>query len=328
MPKKIRLAFWGSPYISALLLEQLHNCENIEIVLVVSQPDKARSARGRKQVPTPVKQYAQANNLPVITPTSLKNEKKNLLQTLKEKSPHFQVVLAYGKIIPPEIFDFTRLGSVNFHASLLPLLRGAAPIEFALLHNFSKTGWTLQKINKQMDAGDIYFQSKVNIDFFDTRETLYEKLTENLQTVAVPALLDYANEKLTATQQDESQASYCQKIATKDAQIDWQLSSLAIRNKARAFGKKNSLFAFYKANNNAKARKIKLFINMHIKEVDFLSAPDKVAGTIIKIDQYLWIATGDQLAIPIVRVQLEGKKEMDVKNFLNGHPLKEEDRFF
>lgn len=325
MSKKIRIAFWGSPVISALLLQLLYNCSDFEIIFVVTQPDKARSSRGQKTLPTPVKKFAQENNLPVLAPSSLKKEKESILQLLKEKQVDFQVVLAYGKIISQEIFDFTSLGTVNFHASLLPLLRGAAPIEFALFHGFNETGWTLQRINKRMDAGDIYFQSTVDIDFFDTRETLYDKLTKNLKTTAVSALRDYAHGRLIATKQNESQASYCQKISSTDARIDWQLSAEQLRNQARAFGNKNTLFAFYQANENTKAKRIKLFIDVHVKEKDFLKTQDS-PGTITQINQHLWIAAGNQLAIPIHRVQLEGKKELDVQSFLNGHRLAEGDR--
>lgn len=334
---KTRIAFWGSPPIAAELLQVLHDSKDIEIVCVVTQADKPRSKRGQKFLPTAVKEYALAHELSVLTPLSLKKEKENILEALKKNPPDFHVILAYGKIIPKEIFGMPKLGAINFHASLLPLLRGAAPIEFALWQNFHETGWTMQKIDERMDAGDIYFQSKVLIEHFDSRETLYKKLSQNLKETALSAVLRYASQELTAHKQNEDEATYCGKIHSKDARIDWNSPAHAIYNKARAFGDKNLLFAFYTAANE-KEKKVKIKIDFQqatfIKaETSFKADEEKTgslasAGAIVSIDKKnIWIICGDDLALPVSHLQPEGKKEMDVKSFLNGARLKIGDKF-
>lgn len=330
--KKIRIAFWGSPPIATKLLEILHTSENIEVVWVITQADKPRSKRGQKFLPTPVKEYALVHELSLLTPMSLKKEKDIIIDKLKKKPVDFHVILAYGKIIPREIFELPPLGAVNFHASRLPLLRGAAPIEFALWQDFQETGWTMQKIDTRMDAGDIYFQSTVAIDFFDTRETLYQKLLKNLEETALTAVYDYAAQKLIARKQEESEATYCEKIHSHDARIDWNLSAHEINNRARAFGEKNLLFAFYTSAAKTE-KKVKLRIN--VREETFFPCHtiwEKIdkekTGSIVKIDQNIWVACGDNLAIPISYLQPEGKKEMDAKSFLNGARLKIGDKFY
>lgn len=326
--KKIRIAFWGSPPISAQLLTLLHKHPAFEVALVFSQQDKPRSHRGRSLLPTPVKAYAQQENLPCLTPASLKKEKENIARTLRELHIDLHVILAYGKIIPQQIFLLPPLQAVNFHAGLLPLLRGASPIEAALLADMPQSGWTLQKISECMDAGDIYYQSKVAIDFFDNRESLYQKLATNLNEIAVPALLGYARAQFTAQKQEETAATYCGKITTRDGNIYWQWPAKKIRNLARALGEKTPLFSFYRL--GEKNKKIRLFVNLQIPPRDLLKTESSVAaGTLAFIDKdKLWVACGDGFCLPIAHLQPEGKKSMDAKSFLNGYRLQKGSRFF
>lgn len=315
---KVRISFWGTPPISATFLEKLIHDNRFEISFVVTQQDKPRSHRGRKIEASPVKQIADANNIPVFTPASLRFSEKNreraqkLLEEMQKFSVDFHVVLAYGKIIPEDFYSYPSLAAVNFHASLLPFLRGAAPIEFSLINGFKETGWTLQKITDELDAGDVFAQTKVTVDYPDTRSTLYTKLTDDLLQHGADILYDYGRNALTPHPQNENEASHCSKITTEMGLLDFSLPAELLRNRARALEGKPGVFAFFRG------KKVKLFLDTSAPMEKTNLSP----GELEINDSILRIAAGDLHSLAFSSLQFEGKKAMAARDFSNGYSPK------
>ncbi len=309
----INISFWGSPAISARLLEVLLGDNRFKIQFAVSQPDKPRSRRGREVLPSAVKKVATEADVPVFTPTRLKKNQSEILNEFKQYPVDFHVILAYGRIIPEALFDYPEQGAVNFHASLLPLLRGAAPIEFSLYEGLNKTGWSLQRISKGMDEGDVYSQSAVDISWQETTTSLYEKLTTNLLSFGPGAMAEYAAGGLRAEPQNHEQATYCPKITTEMGQIDWQKSCLENRRQAQAFGSRPGIFSFYNK------KKIKLTVDFEVAEEALKPSPGPAKIEIL--GEQMAVGCSDK-ALIIKGVQFEGKKAMTIRDFVNGYQVK------
>ena len=322
-----KIAFWGTPDISAELLTLLSNHKQLEIVVVVTQKDKPRSKRGQKVLPSAVKKIALANEIPVFEWSNLKKNTIEIVEILKKYKVELNVVLAYGKIIPNDVITCVPLHSVNFHASLLPKLRGASPIESALLTGEKFTGWTLQKIVYELDAGDIIFQNQVEIKANDNRFTLYDSLKEILFKDACNWLHSYAvgrgftGQVKTPTlgygipkPQDHDLATFCRKFNVEDYRIDWNKLAIEIYNQFRAFSPKPGCWTYFDG------EKVKLLVSLDPVQ-DYVG--DKSVGSIIdvyqasKSEKNLLVVCGDN-AIAISHIQLPGKKMTSVHDFLNG----------
>ena len=187
----MKIVFWGTPEYSVKSLEIINN-SNHEIVGVVTQPDKKRS-RGNKLIPSPVKEYAIKNNIPVLTPNQIKNN-EDLLNELNKLMSDIFIVIAYGKILSKEILNLPKYGSWNAHASLLPKWRGAAPIQRALLSGDKYTGVGIMKMEEGLDTGDILIEEKIKIEINDNLETLTRKLS-NLSSKLIIKSIDILNNK-------------------------------------------------------------------------------------------------------------------------------------
>ena len=314
--KKIGVSFWGSPYISAQFLEKLCKDDRFEVKFVVSQEDKARSRRGREVQPTPVKQVAIQNSIDVYTPKSIKKSKDSLIEQWAPYNVSFHVIFAYGKIIPTELYSYPELEAVNFHASLLPLLRGASPIEHSLIQGFTNTGWTLQRLAASLDTGNILWQSPIPINEEDNSTTLYSHLLETLLKEGTNALREYANQTLKDIPQDDSKATHCGKITPQMGEIHWNHSAFNIRNLFRGLQERPGVYSTWAD------KKVKLYLDLN-KEDSPQSELQRKPGEIVEVaDDCLWIACGDNECIPINQVQLDGKKRMSAKEFINGYHAK------
>ena len=315
----VPVSFWGTSDISTKLLKSLLSDPRFEVKYVLTRKDKPRSQRGRKILPTPVKAFAIEKGIKVFTPDSLRDPA--FQESLKQFEIRFHVVLAYGKIIPREIFEEPLMGAVNFHASLLPELRGASPIESALLEGHQKTGWSLQKINVGLDTGDILHQSALDIDWEDDRSSLYLKLNELLLSEANDMLYSFSQGKLRAVPQNEEKATFSGKLHPGSGNIHWKESARRIRNQARALTPEPSVFTYFKN------KRIKIFFNLkappdEIQKIRYESPP----GSMIIEKQTLSIVCGDGFALPIERVQFNGKPKIQVQDFINGYLNKAEYR--
>jgi methionyl-tRNA formyltransferase len=326
VPDKIRIVFWGSPRIAAEFLCHLvaEQAEVFSVVACVTQTEKVIQRQGKTAARSAVHQKAEELGIPVFTPKSVKKEADVLLAQLHDIGFDLFVVLAYGKILPVSIIDAPRLKSVNFHGSLLPLLRGASPIEHALLNGFTETGWTLQRIVTELDAGDIVAQSKVEISPTETTETLYPKLTKNLLEHGARMLAGYVQGKAQIMPQNHALATHCGKISSADGKIDFSRPAMEIHNKYRAFTPRPGVFASFRG------KKVKLAFEIPDSGLWAWRADSSSAlhvtgegpgvGSLVRDGKSdLWILCGDGNYLKITMITPEGKKAMAPGDFINGY---------
>ncbi len=234
MDNKIKLIFYGTPDIAVSCLQSLAEDDSFEILAVVTQEDKPV---GRKQVmtPPPVKVYAEEKGIPVYQPGKLDGD-DSLFDTLLGLEPDYNVVVAYGQIMPEKWLDMPRLRSVNLHVSLLPKYRGASPMQEALKNGDSVTGVTVQEMVQKLDAGPILGVEEIEILPDDTIFELYEKSTVVGADLLKRVLKEDYSSSITPTPQDESGASYCSKIKKQDGFVDLEvMTAEEIYNKYRAY---------------------------------------------------------------------------------------------
>lgn len=232
-----RIGYLGSPDISAQLLRSILDAGRHEVTFVLSNPDRPRG-RSSRLVPTEVAELALEQNIPLYRPESLKTGegREELVQQLQRHNADIYVVFAYGKILPAAIYELPPLGAVNLHASLLPQLRGASPIQSALLHGLETTGWTVQKIAKGMDTGDLLATAEVSVQPEETAGELSERLVPVGQQLMHDVLEVGRYEELwkAARPQDENLATYCTKFTTDMSVIDWNRPAAEVHNLVRA----------------------------------------------------------------------------------------------
>jgi len=301
----MKIIFFGTPEFAIPFLKTLFNDKEIEILAVTSQPDKKS---GRKQIvtPPPIKIKALELFLPVFQPEMLKNNKL-FFDLVKNLKPDFFVVIAYGKIIPKEYLDIPKYGAVNVHASLLPRYRGASPIQSALLHGDKETGLSFIKINEQLDCGDILLLKKEEIWDTDNYVTLSQRLSKTGSFILPSVLKDIKNEVLTPIPQNETKATYCEKISKDNALIDAKNETAEnIFNKFKAYYLWPGIFMLF----NGKRLKLTDI------EADKIQADIK-PGELKVHNKNLYLGTRNGLLL-IKELQPEGKKALKAHEFING----------
>ena len=298
--KDIKIVFMGTPLFAYHVLKGL--IDNYHVVLVVSQPDREKDKKGNL-IETPTKKLAKEHDIPVFQPLKIKEEYQKIL----DYEPDLIVTCAYGQIIPGVIINYPKYGCINVHGSLLPKLRGGAPIHHAIINGDKITGITIMDMIDKMDAGDIISQEKVVIEEDDILDTLYEKMAyvgRDLLLKTIPSLIDGTAIR---THQNEEEVTFGYNIKKEEEKIDFNNSAVDIRNLIRGL---NSIPGAYC---HLDDKRLKIYQAYVIEEK---SSSDP--GTIEKIDNDgLIVATQDKL-IKITDIKLEGKKRCLVKDFLNG----------
>ena len=307
--KKYQVVFFGTPEIALPSLHALVESQEIEVVAVVTQPDKP-TGRHQDLTSSAVKIYATEQDIPVLQPETLKGNEE-FEELLRELEPDIFVIISYGHIIPQKMLDIPKFGAVNIHVSLLPKYRGASPIQQALLNGDVGTGITMIKINEKMDAGDVLFTKKMPIEEVDTAETLSAKLGVLGGEFIEPIVLDFMEGHLKPIPQNHSQATFCSKIEKDDGKIDWgRHSAQEIFNQIRAFTPWPGSFTMWDSK--------------RLKIIEAKPGDEKIKPGLMKITaegKSLIIGTKKGSIHPI-KVQLEGKGIVDIKTFLNGNKEK------
>lgn len=224
--KELKILYMGTPEFSATVLKGL--VSNYKIRAIVTQPDKKVGREG-KVLFSPVKQIGIDNTILVLQPDRL----MDIYDDLKDMELDLIITCAYGKILPPAVLELPRLGCINVHASLLPKLRGGAPIHRAIINGYSKTGITIMYMSKGMDEGDIISQREIPIDILDTAEVLHDKLSvlgRDLLLETLPSIINGTNSR---TPQDNSLATYGYIIKREDEKLDFSRSKRQVYNKIR-----------------------------------------------------------------------------------------------
>ena len=296
----MRIVFMGTPDYSVKTLEALVDAGH-EVVAVFAQPDKPV---GRKQILTPpaTKQKALELNIPVYQPTTLRDG--SALELLKELNPEVIVVVAYGKILPKEILELPKFGCINGHASLLPKLRGSAPIQWAIIRGEKKTGVTIQLMDEGIDTGDILDTAETQIGEQETAEELFERLSDISAELMLKTLSKLQNGTAVWTPQNDMEATYAPIIKKDMAHIDFNKTAVEICNAVRGYYSWPCAFCFM----DGKRLKVISAIPSNGK-----GAPGEVIGN----DDKLVVACKDG-AVQFITVQPEGSKVMSAADMLRG----------
>ena len=300
--KNKKIVFLGTPEFAACVLEGLLE-EQYNVIAVVSQPDKPV---GRKRIltPTPVKEVALKYNLPVYQPISLRRD----YEFLKELDFDMLITTAYGQILPQEVLDLSKINNINVHASLLPKLRGGAPIHRSIIEGHKETGVTIMEMIDKMDAGRMYAKAIYPInDEINTTE-LFKELAvvgKELLLKTLPALL---NKELEGEVQNEEEVTYAFNIKREEEKIDFNKPTRDVHNLIRGLAEVPGAYCIYREK-QFKIYKAKVH---QIKE-------DNVEVGTLKIEEKnnLLVKCKDGY-LQLLSIQVEGKQRMDVKSFLNG----------
>ncbi len=305
---KLRLVFMGtSSWAEKILIQLLEKKYNV--IAVFTQADK-KSGRKQEVSIVPVKKTAKNFKIPVFQPEKWDEQALKIIVNLK---PDLIVVADYGKILPKEILELPGFGCLNVHASLLPKYRGASPIQNALLNGDTLTGVSIILMDEKVDTGKILTQKELAIKLDDNYQSLSLKLSElggNLLTETIPL---WINKKIIPQKQDENQATLCQLIEKDDGRIFWNESAKNIYNRFRAFSSWPGVFTFWE---NKGIKRIKL------TALSFLfnsQSKERATGEVFRTENGIAVQTAKGI-IFLKRVQMEGKKETDIENFINGYP--------
>jgi methionyl-tRNA formyltransferase len=295
----------GTPDFSVPVLRTIIE-DGYEVIGVVTQPDRPV---GRKRVltPPPVKVEALKHEIPVFQPEKIRNPEE--LSQVLSLNPDLIVTAAFGQILPKELLEAPKYGCINVHASLLPELRGGAPIHYSILQGKEKTGITIMYMVEKLDAGDILTKVEVPIDERDTVGTLHDKLSTAGSTLLSTTLPKLIKGDLEPVQQNEEEATFAWNIKREQEKIDWSKAGETIYNHIRGLNPWPVAYTTYQGT------VMKIWWGEKVKTEDSSSLP----GTVLRLDDDGFIvSTGNQTAIKIMELQPSGKKKMTGEQYLRG----------
>ena len=302
--------FFGSSEFSIAALKACLDFP-LRILKVITTPDR-KKGRGLKEMPTPVRIFAEERKLPVAAPENLKSGE--LIQEIQNLKPELFVVSSYGKIIPSAWLKIPSRYSLNVHPSLLPKHRGAAPVNWPILNGEKETGLSIADITNRLDAGDLFYQKKISIEPQDDSQILTSKLAA-LSCDALKSLFEKIKngETLNRTPQNEAQSSYARKLSKEDGQIQWTKSAEEIWNQSRGLVPWPSA-SFVFQNETVQ------ILKSRVESAEAKSIP----GKIIKIQKEgpVFIQTGNGI-LALETLKPSGKKEMSAAEFIRGRRLAE-----
>lgn len=313
---KIRICFLGTPEFAADHLQALLNQDNYEVVGVITQPDRA-AGRKMQLTPSAVKTLALKNNLTVLTPANLRKEPE-VFEQIKSWQADVAVVVAFGQILSEEFLNSFKFGAVNVHGSLLPLYRGAAPIQRALQNGDSVTGVSLQKMVFKLDAGPVIAERRIDLDLKINATELYKKLSILGCELLKTELFGYLENKIIPIPQDESKVTIAQKISKEESLLDLNLSAVNIHNKVRAFTMGPGTYL------NFQGKRLKI----HSTEVVDAQVIAKIQiGHIVEMNSEQLIIQCGVGTLSLLEVQPESKSKMSIRDYLKSSVLKKGDSF-
>ncbi|MBS4207672.1 methionyl-tRNA formyltransferase [Bacillus sp. FJAT-50079] len=299
-----KIVFMGTPDFSVPVLNSLVEA-GYDILAVVTQPDRPV---GRKRVltPPPVKVEAERHQIPVLQPEKIRKQEE--LQKIIDLSPDLIITAAYGQILPKELLESPRLGCINVHASLLPELRGGAPIHYALLQGKEKTGITIMYMVEKLDAGDMISQVEVPISEDDDVGSLHNKLSKAGAELLLTTLPDLLAGNVTAQPQNEEKATFAYNITREQEVIQWEETGEVIYNHIRG------LRPWPVAYTTFAGQTVKIW-----QAEKYPLQQSSTPGTIVKIEaDGIIVATGNEIAIKITELQPAGKKKLFAEQYLRG----------
>ena len=300
----MKIVFAGTPDFAVPTLQALLDSEH-QICGVYTQPDRP-AGRGRKLTASPVKALAVSANLPVFQPENFKQA--GALEQLAALEPDLIVVIAYGLILPQAVLDIPKFGSINVHGSLLPRWRGAAPIHRAVMAGDEKTGITIMKVVKKLDAGDMLYKIECPINADSTSSELHDQLANIGAQGLIQVVKQIEQGTVIAEPQDEALVTYAHKLEKNEAVLDWQKSAVELDRQVRGLNAWPVAQTLYKGE----------VLRVWRSEV-IAGESDLPVGTISCQQHALDVATGNGI-LRLLEVQLPGGKRIAGKDFLNAHP--------
>ena len=305
--KEISVVFMGTPDFAVPVLQGL--IDNYNVRAVVTQPDKPVGRNGEVRM-TPVKKLALDNTILVLQPHNLKEE----WEQVTELHPDIIITCAYGQIVPRELLVYPKYGCINVHASLLPKLRGGAPIHRAIIEGFKKTGITIMHMNPRLDEGDIISQEEIEITDIDTAATLHDKLSKlgsELLLKTLPSILDGTAPSIP---QDDSESTYAYNISPNDEKIDFSKLKRQIYNQVRGLNSWPGAYFMLDG------KRIKVW-ECKMSDNDFSNLLDGQISGLYKEGLGIKVSNGE---IVLTVIQPEGKPKMQAVSFINGYQNKNE----
>lgn len=301
----LRYIYMGTPQIAARILETLCDHE-LPPALVVTQVAKPKG-RGYKVTPSEVEQYARTQDLNILE--TLDVNAPATVDVLKTFHPDLILVVAFGQILKDSILQMPKHGCLNLHASLLPKYRGAAPVQRAIMEGDKETGVTLQRMVKKLDAGDIFLQKKVEIQPEETSGDLLIRLAEVGAALILEGLQKMEAGPVQTSPQNENQVSYAKKIEKSESNLNWELSAQRLFDTVRA------LQPWPIAQMDFQGETLRIF-----KALVVSGRPGAVPGSIETDRQtFVHVQSGDGQALSLLEVQQEGRKRLNIEEFLKGY---------
>jgi methionyl-tRNA formyltransferase len=303
----MKLVFMGSPTFAIPALQSLMS-NQYDVAAVYTQPDK-RTGRGQQFMPCPVKQFAMASGLRVIQPETFKNPDE--ISALASLQPDIIIVAAYGQILPDSVLLIPKYKCINIHPSLLPKYRGPSPVADAILNGDIMTGVTIMLIERKVDSGPMLSQKEMPVGPEDSTESLSEKLAKLGAELLIETLPAWVDGKIQPRAQDETKASYTRMETKEDGRLDWKLPAIQLGWRVRAYYPWPGCFTDWKGTRLkiTKALPVEQTASGDIGEV--VALPRTSAARV-------GVRTADGL-LGLITVQMEGKKEMPVNDFVAGH---------
>ena len=303
--KDIKVIFMGTPIFASIILDEL--IKKYNVIMVVCQPDREKDRKGNI-IYSPCKELALKNNIEVFQPIKIKEEYQKVL----DAKPDIIVTAAYGQIIPSVILDYPKYGAINVHGSLLPKLRGGAPIHHAIINGDKEIGVTIMYMDKRMDAGDIISQRAIPLTNDMNLDIAYEKLAiigRDLLIETIPSIINGTNNRI---HQDENEVTFGYNITKEEEKINFDDTSMNVYNKIRGL---SSVPGAYAIINN---KRMKVYSST-ISDIKSKNLPGVIED--IRNDG-IYVNTKDYI-IKLTDIKLEGKKRCPVHEFING--IKKED---
>ena len=303
----MKTIFMGTPEFAIPSLKVV--AKNTDLRAIFTKEDKV-NARGNKIIFSPVKQFGIDNEIEVIQPKKVKDEK--IIKKIKEINPDLIVVVAYGKILPKEIIDIPKYGIINVHSSLLPKYRGASPIHSAILNGDTKSGVSIMYIEEGLDSGDVILQESCDILESDTLGTLHDKL-KDLGAIGLEKALKLIEAgKVEATKQDESLATFVKPITKEQTKIDWNNTKEVIFDQIRGLNPFPAAHTFNEKNENIKIYKTEKL------DKEYEGKNGQIVDIINKKGPVVKVKNG---ALVLLEVKFQGKKLQRGVDVINGRKM-------
>lgn len=303
----MRLVYMGTPDIARVCLQRLYE-RGFDIAAVYTKPDTPKN-RGMKLAQSPVKEYACSVGLPVCQPQSFRDDA--VYEELRALAPDLIVVVAYGKILPQRVLDIPRYGCINMHASILPSLRGAGPVQWSILNHCDETGVSAMYLSAGMDEGDVIDIRRTPIEPMETSEELMARLAEIAAELSCDTVRAIEAGTASRTPQNSAEATYAPMLSKALSPIDWTQCPRCIIDQVRG------LIPWPVATAELDGRRFKIF---RVEPTELVT--DKAPGTPVSLDKTgLLVACGGGAVVRIAELQAEGGKRMRAADYFRGHPI-------